>query len=131
MSINIITIEDCNGNCAPENWISDTYSDGNNFIFNVETPTYCQTTDAEGEAFCENIEDLSGYILINLLCEATEFDGGDREEVSLEELTEVKPKKLVTVIDVLGRNVKKIETRQIKFFIYNDRTSKKVININK
>ena len=65
------------------------------------------------------------------MCEATEFDGGDCEEVSLEELTEVKPKKLVTVIDVLGRNVKKIETRQIKFFIYNDGTSKKVININK
>ena len=131
LSINILTTEDCNGNCAPENWIGDTYCDENNFMFNVETATYCQTADADGEAYCENIEDLSGYVLINLFCEETSFDDGDCESVSLNELSSETTKKLVKIVDILGRRVDRLEIRQVKFYIYDDGTSKKVINLNK
>ena len=129
LSLSMITTEDCNGNCAPENWVGDTYCDENNFMFNVETGTYCQTTDAEGDGFCENIEDLTGFVLINLLCEATEFDAGDCEEVGVEELIEGSAKKLVKVVDVLGRKINKTSKSELKFYIYDDGSSKKVVNL--
>lgn len=130
LSLGVETTEDCNGNCAPESWVGDESCDDSNYMYSVELNSFCQVFDETADGYCENVEDLSSFNLINLLCQETSFDGGDCEEVGLNELSSESTKKLVKVIDILGRTVDKSDSKQIKFYIYDDGTSKKVINFN-
>ena len=130
LSLNVVTTEDCNGNCAPVNWIGDDDCDDNNYMFNVESGTYCQISDPKEDGYCENIEDLSGFVFINFFCEETSYDEGDCETLNLNDVGSTSPKKLIKTIDVLGRNVDNFKSGKVIFEIYNDGTSKKVINLS-
>lgn len=130
LSLNVITTEDCNGNCAPASWIGDDDCDDNNYMFNVEEGTYCQTIDSNEDGYCENIDDLSDFVLISFFCEETSYDEGDCQSLNLIDLSSKPSKKLIKTIDVLGRDVESIENGKVIFKIYNDGTSKKVINLN-
>ena len=99
-------------------------------MFNVEEGTYCQTIDSNEDGYCENIDDLSDFVLISFFCEETSYDEGDCESLNLIDLSPKPSKKLIKTIDVLGRDVESIENGKVIFKIYNDGTSKKVINLN-
>ena len=130
LSLGLETTEDCNGNCAPETWVGDESCDDDNYMYNILLNVYCQTFDAEADGYCENNEDLSGFNLINFVCQETSFDAGDCEEVGLNELNSKSSRKLVKIIDILGRSINESDSETIKFYIFDDGTSKKVIHLN-
>ena len=58
---------DCNGNCAPNNWVGDNYcDDGTYFLVEISIdlncPTYdyddgdCGTEDADGDGYTNNVD---------------------------------------------------------------------------
>lgn len=111
------------------NWIGDDECDEGQYIYNPQTNSTCQKIDAEEDRYCDDIENLSGYSSINFSCVAINFNGGDCIAGGVAELQNETPRKLIKVIDILGRKIDKASKTEVKFYIYDDGTSKKVVEL--
>ena len=74
----------CNGELlCSTSWVGDDDCVDNNYMFNEEELIVKPMIDANEDGYCENIEDLSGFVLISFFCEDTSYDEGDYESLNL------------------------------------------------